>query len=567
MLQQSYNNPQALIRFQREGKAIALLQHENIVRVYSLQFINQQLPFLVMEIVHGTSLADLLSQSGPMPPPRVAKFMSQICDGLAHAHVNGVIHRDLKPSNVIVVNPGRRNEQIKILDFGIAKIEGDDTAKATQTGDIFGSPAYMSPEQASGQKVDLKTDQYSLGCLAFELLTGRPPFENTNSLSVLMSHINERPPSVSRAAKQHIPTYMENTIQRLLEKNPEDRFPSIMNAKAAFLGEEDGISRTRSWLKLTPKRVAALVAWLTILVGVALGLYRMLEPRSLLFNQLGSRETAGEIRPNKDVLTGWDDDAMLDSKICWMQHPESLDLEKNSKREFTNIRDNAMTAFDSAYSLHDLSLSDCVHLTSGGIAHLVNLPLERLRINATKVDDRGIALINKISHLRYLDFDETPIGNKGLQSLRLPELNMLSMNHTDVTGDGLIYLKGRTKLHDLYANKLRNMHNHLAPLVDLHLERLSLADDLLDATDMRVLARSRTIRILHLTSNPIDGQGLESLANMPKLHVIYAQATPILEADLDRFIKLRPDCIVYYGSVKNPFEKKGSTYKPLPYFH
>ncbi len=166
------------LRFQAEAKAVAKLEHINLVRVTDLGIHDGCLPFYAMDYVEGKNLADLVSEYGPMPLTAFLDIFLQVCDGVDCAHRNGILHRDLKPANIMVLEAAKGKRLAKVLDFGLAKLTKHDRSKQSLTavGDVFGSPFYMSPEQCTGDKLDRRSDIYSLGCTMFECLTGQPPF-------------------------------------------------------------------------------------------------------------------------------------------------------------------------------------------------------------------------------------------------------------------------------------------------------------------------------------------------------------------------------------------------------
>lgn len=187
----------ALVRFKKEAKAASSLCHPNIITIHDFEVENGR-PYQVIDYLEGASLADLIAE-GPLPPERAAKIFIQICSALQHAHDHGVIHRDLKPSNVMLIENDGVPDVVKIVDFGIAKVlpqEGEAIQALTQTGEIFGSPFYMSPEQCAGHPLDARSDIYSMGCLMFEALTGRPPFMGASIYETIQMHTEAMPPSV-----------------------------------------------------------------------------------------------------------------------------------------------------------------------------------------------------------------------------------------------------------------------------------------------------------------------------------------------------------------------------------
>ncbi|KAF0250205.1 MAG: serine/threonine protein kinase bacterial [bacterium] len=183
--------------FQREAGILSLVQHPNIVSVFEIGVSEQNLPYLVMELVEGKLLSDSLKNEGIFSLSRLVRLISQLCQAVAAIHKQGIIHRDLKPENIIINGEGE-NEVVKLLDFGLAKLvrgERDDKWLRTLTGrgQIHGTIFYMSPEQCEGKKLNERTDIYSLGIVAYELLTGQPPFCGDFPLSVMMRSRNCAP--------------------------------------------------------------------------------------------------------------------------------------------------------------------------------------------------------------------------------------------------------------------------------------------------------------------------------------------------------------------------------------
>ena len=176
-------------RFQNEAKATFSLSHPSLVKVHDFGILENDQPYLVMDYVPGKTLAEYIKEHGALSQEMIGKVFPQACFGLAYAHQQSIIHRDIKPNNIMLVdgvNLGAEGS-VKIVDFGIAKVgseEGGEIQTLTKTGEIFGSPLYMSPEQCSGEQIDFRTDVYSLGCTLFHLLTGHPPFRAQQGPSV-----------------------------------------------------------------------------------------------------------------------------------------------------------------------------------------------------------------------------------------------------------------------------------------------------------------------------------------------------------------------------------------------
>ncbi len=233
-------DPQIVTRFIQEAKAAAAIGHPNIVAVSDFGEVQpdksapltSKVPYFVMELLTGSSLASVLRSERILPADRTAAVGLQCALGLASAHEAGVIHRDLKPDNVFLVRSGDR-EFVKLLDFGLAKIAG--TSRVTRQGIIFGTPHYMSPEQAMGQPVDHRTDVYALGVIMYECLTGRVPFEADSFKGVLDQHIH----GAAVPVEQRVPDPTQigplgDIINRCLAKNPAERFATMAELAAAL---------------------------------------------------------------------------------------------------------------------------------------------------------------------------------------------------------------------------------------------------------------------------------------------------------------------------------------------
>ena len=219
-------NPEAVRRFHREARISTALDHPNVVRV----FLFGQLPdgslYLVMELLRGRTLAELLRVEPNLTVPRALHIATQISAGVGEAHVQGVVHRDVKPENVFLVTKGKDPDFVKVLDFGIARLfRNEDQTQATQSGLVFGTARYISPEGAAGEKTDARSDVYSLGVLTYQLLTGETPFPPSAPVTLLMQHIHERPPHLKRrAGGAQVPDSIADVVMRALAKNPDGRY-------------------------------------------------------------------------------------------------------------------------------------------------------------------------------------------------------------------------------------------------------------------------------------------------------------------------------------------------------
>jgi Protein kinase domain len=213
-----------LTRFRREAQASAGLNHPHVVSVYDTGA-HDDLHYIVMEYVEGETLASLMARDGALPPEKAARIAADVAEALEAAHRQGLVHRDVKPGNVMIDPDGR----VKVVDFGIARAATDDTL--TQTGLVLGTAAYLSPEQARGDGVDARSDIYSLGCVLYEMLTGRAPFEAESSVAMAYKHVNEQPDPPDG----EVPPELAAVVMRALEKDPDHRFQTAAEMQAALL--------------------------------------------------------------------------------------------------------------------------------------------------------------------------------------------------------------------------------------------------------------------------------------------------------------------------------------------
>jgi eukaryotic-like serine/threonine-protein kinase len=246
-------------RFEREVGTIAELEHPNTIQLYDFGATEDGVLYIVMEFLHGKSLAERLEKEGAILPAQVAHIMNQVCGSLEEAHGRGIVHRDLKPDNVMLVERAGKKDFVKVLDFGIAKRakeEDKNEQKLTQQGMVLGTPPYMSPEQFTGRPIDARSDIYSLGVMSYEMLTGRLPFRAETAWEWAAQHMTQPPiPLESMAEGLRAPEPMRSAIRRSLEKSPDARWQTVKDFNEAFSGQ--GVVAARPWMaSSSPSAVA-----------------------------------------------------------------------------------------------------------------------------------------------------------------------------------------------------------------------------------------------------------------------------------------------------------------------
>ncbi len=222
------SRPDLVARFRREARAMSHLSHPNTARVFLYGQLEDNACYIVMEHLSGMNLAQHVKAHGPFETARAINIMIQVCGALEEAHRAGIVHRDLKPENVFLCTQGGILDFPKVLDFGLAKVSEREMRPGslilTQEGMVFGTPEFMSPEQAQGKTLDARSDIYSLACILFEMLTGKLPFEAKQPMDYITHHIQTAPMRLGdRAPSREFPPGLDEVLQHCLAKRPEDR--------------------------------------------------------------------------------------------------------------------------------------------------------------------------------------------------------------------------------------------------------------------------------------------------------------------------------------------------------
>jgi serine/threonine-protein kinase len=231
-------HPHFRLRFEREVQATATLTHPNTVQIFDYGRSEDGNFFYVMEYLPGMSLDEFVRLHGPLPYARAIHILCQICGSLREAHTIGLIHRDIKPSNIMLCTLWGKHDVVKVLDFGVVaaapQLSTHSTKLTPPEGMVAGTPAYMSPEQLSGKDLDVHSDIYSMGCLAYFLLSGRPPFGGPSTVVMAAAHLHEAPPPLT-GCDHNVPPDLERILLRCLAKDPAERFASVEHLESALI--------------------------------------------------------------------------------------------------------------------------------------------------------------------------------------------------------------------------------------------------------------------------------------------------------------------------------------------
>jgi hypothetical protein len=259
-------------RFLREARLSSRLSEASIVQVYDFGHTEDGILYIVMELLRGDPLARMLETRRPIEVRRITRIGIQICEALEAAHAIGIVHRDLKPQNIMLLDDAQGRDRLKVLDFGLAKsFVNDDSSLVTGTDALLGTPLYMPPEQILGNPVDQRADLYALGCILFQMATGRPPFANAeNANVVLAAHLRDDVPQLP----EQTPRPLAALIRRLLAKSAEDRPATAGLVRTALVAVQEGAPNTllEPGALATPRKRPKWLPWAAVIaLGVGLG--------------------------------------------------------------------------------------------------------------------------------------------------------------------------------------------------------------------------------------------------------------------------------------------------------
>ncbi len=483
-------------RFLREARAAAQVVHDNVVTVYESDQ-HGGVFYMAMQFLEGTSLDGYLREQGPPPLPLVLQIAREAAAGLAAAHQAGLVHRDIKPANLWLEAPAGR---IKVLDFGLAK-PLDAELELTVAGAIVGTPAYMSPEQARGEKLDHRTDIFSLGAVLYRLCGGRLPFEGPTTMGALMALAAEEPPPLA-TLNPAIPASLAKLIHEMLSKRREERPASASQvvARLQTIHESDAPERVSRPAPPSSARRRALLGGSVLLVVMAgvLVWNEVRKPETIPSPALSQKQTT-EARPDSDP---------------------QLQLEATrwvlSMRGFVRISDadgnREVKANDQIppgpFVITQVDFSSSPGFSSElDLSRLAGLRLTHLNLHGSPVTDARLEQLASLQQVNYANLSRTEVTNDGLKHLKnLRGLDFLYLNETAITDAGLVHLAD------------------VKGLAKLHLDRLAITD-----------------------------AGLKHLAGIKSLTYLNVQGTGVTLEGLRAFQSAVPGCTVEYdGGILPP---------------
>lgn len=586
-------NDVLISRFQQEAKLMAALDHASLGRILDFGTYQNQ-PYMVMELIDGKPLNKMIS-TGPLQPEEAVEIFGQVLEALSHAHKRGVLHRDVKPSNIMIKQLDKGTPRAILLDFGIAKkfdtpddadpSERSKTQGLTRTGEMIGSPLYMSPEQARGEKMTERADLYSLGCALFESLTGTPPLVGKSTVDTLILHMEEQAPTLKEASLgKEFPAGLERVVSTLLAKDPGKRYQTADEAKRAL-----SLALTSSAAILEPtynKPQFVVNPWLLILAAVSLISTISIAAYLTIQGELALRKTTlppadtDKIKLDTTTLAVADglllqqsdpDDESEDDEVVQLKVEQEKVLLPNKvtgKEKKLPLKDRKLNPeevklIEQNTGLEQLGLMNArypkamlgrlsgkvqiLRLTHSRVTDedlkLVakNLYLNQLYINANPVTSAGLRYLSPLKLLWHLELANTHVDAAGISILReLPSLTALSVrNNTDINDQAIAEISTLVGLKSLdisqtsISGKNIAMLRRLPMLADLKLEENHLTD-----RDIAGLNQVSSLVALDISRNKITAAGLKNLLPLKHLVNLRADRNPIDDTAVDALLKM-----------------------------
>jgi serine/threonine protein kinase len=527
-------------RFKQEAYTASLLHHPNIIGIEDFGVTSDGQPFMVMDFIEGEDLNSMIKAQGKLKPAEAVAIFVQIVDAMEHAHSKGILHRDLKPSNVMLANSPTPH-CVKIVDFGIAKfVSGVESQDLTQTGELFGSPYYMSPEQTVAKGIDHRSDIYAVGCIMYEALAGQVPIAGNSPFETLMKQTSEKPiPIQERNLRENISEGLQKLITKALEKDPNKRQQSMAELKSSLesLPEAKGkqanfFSLNSTTYGITPRSKRTILATAGVLLLISAVSWQLAKSKEIneLLSNLSSKSKSGNLLGFQQSPSPTDASAAKSKPVPTEQLPV----------KWTNLNN---AAFKSEISeqpdITDLWLSGCT-IDDDGARYFSKLNLTRLKLsNCTQIKSDGYrSIIASQPHLKTLnitnsgtvnsDGSETTADDIVPEFKKLPELKVLELyDFAGLTGKNLAQLPKTLDSLSIEKNK-RISTNRIAELAAYkNLKRLDLSQTLVSNATLAKLTPMTELQELLLKECPIGDEAMDSVVKFKKLRKLDIQKTVV----------------------------------------
>jgi len=450
VLNTRYTEGNAVLRFQNEAKAVSKFTHANIARIFDFGIAKDSQPYMVMELINGVTLQKLLARE-PMAIGTVLYIFMDVADALEHAHQKGIIHRDIKPSNIMLEPQEEHSDRVRVLDFGLAK-RTDDTADGalTRPGDVIGSPLYMSPEMAQGIPATSKSDLYSMGCVMFHCLTGKPPFRGDTALETLTMHQKAPVPNVRSEMNDPdlcVSKELAQLVEQLLAKDPDKRPASAGFVRIELLRLNQKLFDDMAKDIVVPPGVTAggANAGGNLKVRIAFGLGILIAVfATIAFSTVVLRPAPLETL--SDVVISSTHDMNVDEMEKQMGPGAPIEQAialggEAAVLEKRNLTDDQLKIMMGAEGKKTVSLRDNPAVTDEALKYIKHLPVKRLFLDRTSV--KTLDALKEMNELNDVRLSETQITDDSLKNLKCKKLYMLSLRGTQVSYKGVKELMTR----------------------------------------------------------------------------------------------------------------------------
>lgn len=536
-----------IVSFQQEAKIASKLNHENVIKVFDFGTSTGGRPYMVLEYFPGQSLQELIEERQFLEEDESIVILRSMCQALGYLHEQGTFHRDLKPSNILLRQIDLQTIDLRLIDFGLSKTTQDVQSKTDVQGrTVVGTPSYMSPDQAFGLEYDARSEIYSLGCIMFEMIAGRPPFLGESSLEVLNKHQFDEVPDLKDFAPD-VSNKLCDLIEKCLRKDPADRFQSVQEILAELAtfatfeivetsAQASKIENIKASVERKPQAIKVIV------VLVAFGAIALFFLVQSIFRPSDVPTTQSNFddpifHPGMDLKTE--------------KQSEFRDQLKRSKRHNLGLRnatDDDLKALEGNRSLNSLDLTDS-SVTDKGIKSLTKIPvLTNLYLTRTKVTTlRGIG---KCKRLNTLVLDETAVNDSSIDELIGAKCFRLSLAGTKITTDCLSKLATLPRLNHLNIARTSLKSEAIDSLANLKkLDDLDVSHTGLTGNDIReLLTKNLNLSVVVFTGDDSEIEQLERefpavrfrASKVPLMTTWMTESEVLLKehGDLSRVVKL-----------------------------
>ncbi|MCC7528507.1 MAG: protein kinase [Candidatus Melainabacteria bacterium] len=512
-------------RFQQEATAVGRLNHPNIVSVHDVGVTEGGEPFLIMDFAEGKTLADVVGFFGRCSPLRALRLIESVLDALMHAHEKGVVHRDLKPGNIIVSSPGGETERARVFDFGIAKLmpEAESSGQdLTQTGEVFGSPLYMSPEQCLGKPLDGRSDIYSVGCILYELICGQPPHRAETTVETIIKHLqDEVQPLKQICSGVDLPDGVDALVLKALAKSPDSRFQNVKEMRQAVsavlencqtpIGKDESKAKFYGIVDRDPASLilaSSIAITFILLIGFLLWSIagfsgdKKARPIRADYSSGTLRHMVDEAQIRTEAENG-----VLTKEIGGYVFPDGVGSFSYDTVDKTVV--GRLTHTDNLQEL--VFTAATVNLPKVYLPYFSALKVEKMVLSEAKFDDNFLEAVSRIKTLRHLELDKVSLTEGKMEVLcqcaGLRDLSLVDSIHSDKA------------LKPLY--RLSELHR-------IDLSECDISDSAMDS-----VSQCKALNEIRLVNVPIGTKGLRQLASIGQLDRLNLSGSKVTDSDIE----------------------------------